>query len=95
MQGQDPTPRTQQPTLCERLRVRERESVCECVSETRQLLHRNVQRFRGGLVVKAHRLCVSLTSKLESNNEEEEVKGLLQARRGAGSMQGRDPKPET
>ena len=26
-----------------------------------QLLHRNVQRFRGGLVFKAHRLCVSLT----------------------------------
>jgi len=32
-----------------------------------QLLHRNVQRFRGGLVYKAHRLCVSLNSRLESN----------------------------
>jgi len=31
---------------------------------------RNVQRFRGGLVVKAHRLCVSLNSRLESNKEE-------------------------
>ena len=31
-----------------------------------------VQRFRGGLVLKAHRLCVSLNSKLESNKEEEE-----------------------
>ena len=30
--------------------------------------------FRGGLVFKAHRLCVSLNSRLESN-EEEEVKG--------------------
>jgi len=32
-----------------------------------QLLHRNVQRFRGGLVFKAHRLCVSLNPRLESN----------------------------
>jgi len=40
-----------------------------------QLLHRNVQRFRGGLVFKAHRLCVvSLNSRLESNKEEERVK---------------------
>jgi len=31
-----------------------------------------VQRFRGGLVFKAHRLCVSLNSRLESNKEEEE-----------------------
>ena len=30
-----------------------------------------MQRFRGGLVFKAHRLCVSLTSRLESNKEEE------------------------
>jgi len=29
-----------------------------------------VQRFRGGLVFKAHRLCVSLNSRLESNKEE-------------------------
>jgi len=36
-----------------------------------RLLHRNVQRFRGGLVFKAHRLCVSLNSRLESNKEEE------------------------
>ena len=28
--------------------------------------------FRGGLVVKALRLCVSLNSRLESNKEEEE-----------------------
>jgi len=37
-----------------------------------QLLHRNVQRFRGGLVFKAHRLCVSLNSRLESNKEGKE-----------------------
>ena len=37
------------------------------------LLHRNVQRFRSGLVIKAHRLCVSLNSRLESNKEEGEV----------------------
>jgi len=33
--------------------------------------HRNVRRFRGGLAFKAHRLCVSLNSRLESNKEEE------------------------
>ena len=38
-----------------------------------QLLHRNVQRFRGGLVFEAHGLCVSLNSRLESNKEEEET----------------------
>jgi len=34
------------------------------------LLHRNVERFRGGLVFKAHRRFASLTSRLESNKEE-------------------------
>ena len=34
--------------------------------------HRNVRRFRGGLAFKAHRLCVSLNSRLESTKEEEE-----------------------
>ena len=29
-----------------------------------------MQRFRGGLVFRAHRLCVSLNSRLESNKEE-------------------------
>ena len=38
-----------------------------------QLSHRNVQRFRSGLVFKAHRLCVSLNSRLKSNEEEEET----------------------
>jgi len=37
-----------------------------------QLLSRNVQRFRGGLVFKAHRLCALLNSRLASNKEEEE-----------------------
>jgi len=37
-----------------------------------------VKRFRGGLAFKAHRLCVSLTSRLESNKEEEEVWTLRQ-----------------
>ena len=36
---------------------------------------RNVQRFRGGLVFKAHRLCVSLNSRRVSNKEEEEYAG--------------------
>jgi len=39
-------------------------------TEEVQLLHRNVQRFRGGLVFKAHRIFVSLNSRLESNKEE-------------------------
>ena len=47
----------------------------------RQLLYRNVQRFRGGLIFKGHRLCVSLKSRLESNKEE----GL----RHAGAMRHR------
>jgi len=37
---------------------------------------RNVNRFRGGLVCKAHRLFVSLNSMLESNQEEEESAAL-------------------
>ena len=35
------------------------------------LLHINVQRFRGWLVFKAHRICVSLDSRRESNKEDE------------------------
>ena len=38
---------------------------------------RNVLWFRGGLVFKAHRLCVPLNSRLESNKEEKKrVHGL-------------------
>jgi len=32
-----------------------------------------LQRFQGGLVFKAHRRCVSLNSRLESDKEEKEV----------------------
>jgi len=45
-----------------------------------------VQRFRGRLVFKAHRLCVSLNSRLESNKEEE---GYLQAD-SAGAIDGQN-----
>ena len=31
-----------------------------------------MKRFRGGLAVEAHRLCVSLNSRLDSNKEEAE-----------------------
>ena len=41
-----------------------------------QLLYRNVQRFRGGLAFKAHRLCASHNSRLESNKEEEKIARL-------------------
>jgi len=44
-----------------------------CLPGEGLLHHRSVQRFRGGLVFKAHRLCVSLNSRLESNKEEERV----------------------
>ena len=37
----------------------------------------NVQRFRGGLVFKAHRLCASLSSRLESNKEKEDTPVLV------------------
>jgi len=40
------------------------------VEAATQLLHIHVQRFRGGLVFNARRLCVSLNSRLESNKEE-------------------------
>jgi len=43
-----------------------------CVGRGGQLLRRNAKRLRGVLVLKAHRLCVSFNSRLESNIEEEE-----------------------
>jgi len=46
-----------------------------------------VQRFRGGLVLKAHRLCVSLNSRLESNKEEEEHEAAT-VKRSAGESEG-------
>ena len=48
-----------------------------------------MQRFRGGLVFKAHRLCVSLNSRLESNKEEE--KGF---HRGGATQEQRGPARE-
>ena len=39
-----------------------------------QLLYRNVQRFRDGLASQAHRLCVSLNSRLASKEEEKEAR---------------------
>ena len=35
-----------------------------------------IQRFRGGLVFKAQRLCVSVNSRLESNKEEEKIQDV-------------------
>ena len=37
-----------------------------------ELLHKTVQQFRGGLVYKAHRLCVSLNTRRESDEDDEE-----------------------
>ena len=42
----------------------------------------NVRRFRGGLVFKAHRLCVSLNSRLQGNQEEEEDSSFVDVLRG-------------
>ena len=51
---------------------REREeNLIGTVLNLRTTTCRNVQRFRGGLVFKAHRLCVSLNSMLASNKDEE------------------------
>ena len=41
-----------------------------------QQLYMTVQKFRGGLVFKAHRLCASHNSRLESNKEEEKIARL-------------------
>ena len=41
-----------------------------------------MQRFRGGLVFEAHRLCVSLNSRLASNEEEEQEAGSYNSSRG-------------
>ena len=48
------------------------------------------RRFRGGLVLKADRLCVSLNSRLESNKEEEKVCHLAAAGVCFSLMSGRD-----
>ena len=43
-----------------------------------------MQRFRGGLVFKAHRLCVSLNSRLESNKEEKKKDAVRVWVQGSG-----------
>ena len=40
-----------------------------------------MQRFRGGLVFKAHRLCVSLNSGLESNKEDKNKSAICRGMR--------------
>ena len=51
-----------------------------CISGERLTeFHRNVQRFRGGLVYQAHRLCVSLNARLERNEEEKNKTELMLA----------------
>ena len=42
-------------------------------------------RFRGGLVFKAHRLCVSLNSRLESNKEEKKKVETLHESKSAST----------
>ena len=56
--------------LLDRVALEHHRNRLKSVSEVK--IHRNVQRFRGGLVFKAHRLCVSLNSRLGSNKEEAE-----------------------
>ena len=52
---------------------------------------RNVQWFRGGLVFKAYRLCVSLNSRLESNKKEEKG-GSSAPGKCRASNRGRQPR---
>ena len=54
------------------------------------LLDRNVQRFRGGLVFKADRLCASTISRLELNTKEKEVCIQGDAKRERERERGRD-----
>ena len=42
-----------------------------CATPAQARSDQTMQRFRGWLVFKAHRLCVSLNSRLESNKEQE------------------------
>ena len=54
-----------------RVHHRPEEMPCVATRVSEQLLHTNVQRLRSGIVFKAHRLCVSLKSRLDINREEE------------------------
>ena len=55
--------------------------------------NQNVQRFRGRLVLKAHRLRVSLNSRLDSNEEEEEKdnQNSIRSRKAETSRAGSSP----
>jgi len=59
-------------------------SVNDVPVEVKGSLVCDTRRFRGGLVFKARRLCVSLNSRRESNKEEERRRDT---RRGAGVVQ--------
>ena len=68
-----------------------------------KLLHIKVQRFRGGLVCKTHRLYLSLNFRLETNKEKKKAERTLQFCPCPGSCpetlnpkpKPRNPKPET
>ena len=67
-----------------------------CAPETRHLLHRNVQRFRGGLVFKAQTLCVSLNSRRKNDTKEKRRKGCsTSAARGRAPPEPLNPNLET
>ena len=70
----------------QRLLICELGGCCAPFDEDHELpqLSRGENRFRGGPVFKAHRLCVSLNSRLKSNKEEEEEKGGGFSVQGAG-----------
>ena len=57
------------------LRLREQEGLEEARGRVRVEQSQFGERFRGGLVSKAHRLCVSLNSRRESNKEADESPG--------------------
>ena len=52
-----------------------------------QLVQRNAQRFRCGLVFEARRLCVSLNSRLETDLEEKEAAEAFRAAHPAALAQ--------
>jgi len=70
------TPHTSHPTLSPSLplshtRTHSHTHLTRSLPAGLDVTHRlRARRFRGGLVFKAHRLCVSLNSRLESNKEE-------------------------
>jgi len=55
------------------------EALVRCKVATRQPLHRNVQRFRGGLVFKAHRLCATLGVRIMKKKKKRALSKLGEA----------------